>query len=240
MPLMKKRTMKKGRKPRRARQFGAPRRVLRARGTSQVFSETYKAGTECAGINAQGEVFIAAGSAGQGVKLVAQMNRLSQIASYSTLWNAYKIVKAKFTIVPKFSAEQFNEAAIGTSGGIGIKENTTLAYAINDYAEAITAPLAQLDVLQDNGCKLKSFVRPTVITVRPKPLVEQQITGAAPGTNVNVYQNRGQWIEFDQFGATVPHVGVDAWFNAYNSLTAGFIAIADVYVTLSFVCRDPR
>lgn len=44
---------KKATKPRR-RQRLALRRPLK--GTSQVFSETYKVGTECLGVNANGEV----------------------------------------------------------------------------------------------------------------------------------------------------------------------------------------
>lgn len=58
---------------------------------------------------------------------MTSMNVVPQSANYRNLWSAYKILKAKFTIIPKFTSEQFNEAAIGTSGGIGIKENTRFA-----------------------------------------------------------------------------------------------------------------
>lgn len=42
----------------------------------------------------------------------------------------------------------------------------------------LTAPLTELNVLQDNGCKVRMFTRPVSITVRPKPLLEQQTTGS--------------------------------------------------------------
>jgi len=94
------------------------------------------------------------------------------------LWSAYKIVKAKFTIIPKWSGEAYNEAAIGTAGAIGIIETPRFAYAINDFEQDLTAPLTELNVLQDNGCKVRMFTKPVVITVKPKPLLEQQQTGS--------------------------------------------------------------
>lgn len=187
MPLIRRRRYaKKKSMPKRRRQYGG-RRPRPTGGQSQVFSETYKASTECLGVNALGEVFIPAGPAqGTGVKLLTQMNRLPQVASYSTLWNSYKIIKAKFTIVPKYSTEHFNEAQLGAAAALGIKENTRFAYAINDHDEALVAPANELNVLQDNGCRVKLFTKPMTITVRPKPLLEQQISGQAPGTNANV------------------------------------------------------
>lgn len=106
--------------------------------------------------------------------------------------------------------------------------------------DQLAAPLSELDVLQDNGCRVKLFNKPMTISVRPKPLLEQTGGTVVGLPTVNVYQNRGQWIEFDGAGATVQHVGIDGWFTAYNSLATGFIAIADVYCTVSFVCKDPR
>jgi len=84
-------------------------------------------GTECAGLNLQGEVNIPAGSQGVGVKLITQFNKLTQVAEYAKLYSAYKILKVKFTIVPKWGSETYNEAAIGTAGAIGIKETTRFA-----------------------------------------------------------------------------------------------------------------
>jgi len=49
------------------------------------------------------------------------------------------------------------------------------------------------------------FTRPMSITIRPKPLLEQQTSIGF----THVYQNRGQWIEFDDIGPAVQHVGVD-------------------------------
>jgi len=123
--MKKKYTRRPRRVARKSRQY-APKR-LRRPAQSQVFSETYKAGTECAGVNAQGEVFINAGSQGQGIKLIAQMNRLSQIGDYKNLYRAYKVLKVKYTIIPKWSGEAYNEAAIGTAGAIGIIETPRFA-----------------------------------------------------------------------------------------------------------------
>lgn len=53
-----------------------------------IFTETYKAGAECAGVNAQGEVFVTSGTSGQGVRLLTQLSLLPQVGSYKTLWSA--------------------------------------------------------------------------------------------------------------------------------------------------------
>lgn len=237
LTVYKKKKVSK-RKVRRARQYRGyrPRRTVR---TSQVFSETYKCGTECGGVNANGEIFIPSGQTGQGFKLLTQMNTFHQTSQYSNLWSAYKIIKAKFTIVPKWGNELFNEASIGTAGSLPISENRRIAYAINDMNND-TAPLTELSVLQDNGCKIKLFNKPVVITIRPKPVLAQVGGSIVALPNVLTYQNRGEWIEFDEAGTTVPHIGVDGFISATNTLTAGFLSVADVYCTVSFVCKDPR
>lgn len=102
---MKKVQRKRKAAPRRRQYTGYRGRPTGGRGQSQVFSETYKVSTECAGINSLGEVNIAAGTQGQGIKLVTQFNVLSQAAEYAKLYAAYKIIKAKFTIIPKWRGE---------------------------------------------------------------------------------------------------------------------------------------
>lgn len=239
MPLLRKRRYaKKSRKPmvRRRRQYTGYRK---GRGSSQVFSETYKCGVECGGVNSAGEIYIPSGQQGQGFKLVTQMNLFPQKGDYASLWSAYKIIKAKFVIVPKWGNENFNEASLTTGASLPLSENRRIAYAINDMNDD-TTPLTELAVLQDNGCKIRSFSKPITISLRPKPVLSQ-VGGSVVGLpNVLTFQNRGQWIEFDNAGTTVPHIGVDGFISANNTLTAGFLSVADVYCTVSFVCKDPR
>lgn len=86
-----------------------------------------------------------------------------------------------------------------------------MAYAINDYDQSNLAPSTELEVLQDNGCKIRHFTKPVVITTRPKPLLQESVDNAIIGPQlVNTYRKAGTWIEWDGAGATVPHVGVDA------------------------------
>lgn len=220
LTVYKKKKTSKPRKVRRSRQY----RTRRPTSTSQVFSETYKVGEECLGVNSAGEVFIPAGSSGQGIKLLTQMNKVPQVGSYKDLWNSYKIIKAKFTIIPKWGPETFNEAALATLAAAPLKETTRFAYAVNDNDDNLVPPSSELEVLQDNGCRVKMFTRPLNITIRPKPLLEQQTSIGF----THVFQNRGQWIEFDDIGPAVQHVGLDGYFTAVNNLTDGFASIADV------------
>lgn len=211
MPLYKKkRSTKKPRMARRRRQFRGYRSRRPNTNTSQVFSETYKCGTECLGVNSSGEIIIPAGAQGQGFKLLTQLKNIPQVNSYSSLYSAYKIIKAKFTIVPKWTGENYNEAALGTAAAVGILETPRIAYAINDMDQNVTvAPVSELQVLQDNGCRLKSFTKLMKLNIKPKPVLEQ-VSLVVPGlTGVNTYQNRGQWIEFDDAGPNVLHIGVD-------------------------------
>lgn len=237
---MKKKTTKRKAAPRKRQYSGYRRKARASTSQSQVFSETYKAGTECAGITATGTVDIAALSNGQGVKLVTQMNRVFQSNNYASLYQSYKIIKAKFTIVPKWTGEAYNEAAIGTAGAIGITETPRFCYAINDLATDVNAPLTELEVLNDNGCRIRLFNKPLSITIRPKPVLSMESAANPSLPFVNVANKTNPWIEFDGSGTLVPHVGVDGFFSAVNSLQAGFLAVADVYVTVSFVCKDPR
>lgn len=64
--------------------------------------------------------------------MITQLSLLPQSASYKTLWSSYKILKAKFTIVPKWRGESFNEAVLGTAAALGVAETPRFAYAIND------------------------------------------------------------------------------------------------------------
>lgn len=81
MPFARRR-VRKSTKPmnRKKRQFGV-RKSKKSSPTTQVYTETYKCSTECAGVNANGELFIPAGQMGSGFNLVTQMNLLPQVAS---------------------------------------------------------------------------------------------------------------------------------------------------------------
>jgi len=133
------------------------------------------------------------------------MNKVPQVGSYKDLWQSYKIIKAKFTIIPKWGPETYNEASLATLAAASLKENARFAYAINDQEDDLVAPATELEVLQDNGCRVSLFTKPIVINTRPKPLLEQQTSIGF----THVFQNRGQWIEFDDIGPAVQHVGVN-------------------------------
>lgn len=150
-------------------------------------------------------------------------------------------MKAKFTIVPKWRGEAYNEAALGTAASLGIVETPRFSYAINDYDQSLALPLTETQVLQENGCKIRMFTKPVTVTCRPKPLLEQSNPTLPVGlTTVNTYAKSNPWIEFDDAGPAIQHVGVNGFFALGNSLSAGFAAVADVYVTVTFACKDPR
>lgn len=47
-------------------------------------------------------------------------------------------------------------------------QTTRIVYAVNDDPNDTLNPVTELDVLQDNGCRIKQLTKPFRITFRPK------------------------------------------------------------------------
>lgn len=137
-------------------------------------------------------------------------------------------MSAKFTIVPKWGAESYNQAELTQSGALSIAESARICYAKNDVDPQLAAPLTELEVLKNNGCRIKQFLKPIKISIKPKPWLQVRTST----TDVNVYQ-AGQWVAFDSVagagsGALVPHTGTTGFISKDNTLANGFLAVADV------------
>lgn len=208
------------RKPMRRRRVGRVARPLRAINPQPLFTETYTKGV------------IAPNSGGV---LTFNINEVPQLSQYNTLYQKYRIVSARVILVPQFMAGEQNAASYNASVNVYAHGLGRIVWAVND-SPGVTAPAAELDVLKDNGCKIRPVRDLVKMSCRPKPLYED-----ANGILITLKQN---WINF-QTGPSAPadpkHFGISYW---YTQPLLGTTPLTNndlqVYCKLTFQLADPR
>lgn len=206
-------------RPRRAR-AGRNWRLARALNPRPIFTETYSKGV------------IAPNSGGV---LTFNINEVPQLTQYNTLYQKYRIVSARVILVPQFMAGEQNAASYNASVNVYAHGLGRIVWAVND-SPGVTAPGAELDVLKDNGCKVRPVRDMVKMACRPKPLYED-----ANGILITLKQN---WINF-QTGPSAPadpkHFGISYW---YSQPDLGTTPLTNndlqVYCKLTFQLADPR
>lgn len=223
---------------RRTRRF-RPRRLLKKRmykrkaykrigGKSHTFTETFVPNTNPTISTNTGYLF------------TTNMNQLpaTQLGSYANLYNQYCIRKLQVILVPRYDTADINTAAAGPG------------YYLNQYAYSITdtpdivAPTTMLDVLEDNGCKVKTMTnKPIKITCRPRPFMD--VINSATQSAVAFKTAKLQWFNFsnsDTFAPTqgqgVTHGGIALYLQ--NNAGLANVVSADVYYKVTFSVRDPK
>lgn len=237
---------------RSARKMARRARGVRQRSMyqSQLFTETFKVNTIAApspsvpGVMADGSIRIQPGTQFTVGKFQFRMSDIPQVQNYANLYNLYKVLKIQAIIIPKFTNADPNSAQYNIGIPTAAWENARIVYSINDDTNDLAVPLSELDVLEDNGAKIRALTRPLKINFRPKVVVD----GTDPATNLGVaiMPKFRSWVGFgadDQAydPSRAPyHVGVDWCVSCDNTSTNEFLDVADVYFKVSFVCKDPR
>lgn len=215
----KKRSSK--RYPRRRVGMRARRAMLNPR---PVFTETYKAATW---------------TPNAGYLLQATMDGVGQTPLYQQLYAKYRILRAHWIIVPQFNSADQNAYVYNTASGPTVPPGlfatgiTRLVYAINN-SPGLVVPASEQQLLEDNGCVIKTLDKVCRITNRPVP-----DTKDANGVQITY---RGNFIDFKQDATpNVAHPGVSVWLtqlqNAGDSETQTKF---DVYCKLTFQLSDAR
>lgn len=132
-------------------------------------------------------------------------------------------------------AGEQNAASYNASVGVFAHGLGCIVWAVND-SPGVTAPATELDVLKDNGCKVKPVRDMVKMSCRPKPLYED-----ANGILITLKQN---YINF-QTGPSAPidpkHFGISYW---YTQPLLGTTPLTNndlqVYCKLTFQLADPR
>lgn len=163
--------------------------------------------------------------------LAVNMDNIPQLAQYSSLYQKYRILKAKFICIPSHntaSADVNSELAPGGLQQVGLSR---VVYAINDSPNQVGPIATEQQVLVDNGCKIVCGSPKLTMSCRPVP--NTQDTSGVRMTLGRKYINFSP-INVDHFGIT--------WFHTQPVLPAGagFGVPYVVYCKLTFQLSDPR
>lgn len=165
-------------------------------------------------------------------QLQATLSSIPQINQYAALYNCARILKIKFMIVPQFTQYAPDPSVAATAQSVAVPR---FVYSIQDTS-SVPPPTNELDVLTDNGCKIRLLNRPFNITCRPAPQLGEAIStgGFAPVTK------KKTWLTMNASGLAVPHIGVN-YAAVCDSLNTGNPQVLyNVYAKITFQLRDPK
>lgn len=227
-------TMPRGkytRKPRGAYQKSAVPRALASRwrrrqmyNPQPIFTETYKSASLTLG-NPTNPL-------GSGFLLSATMDGLTQLPQYSNLYTKYKILSAKFILLPNFAGGTDQNAALyNLSQGTMSVSSMRIIYSYNDSPGAV-GPVSEQEALEENGCKIKILKDKLSIPCQPVPDTVD-LAGVA-------LTQRGKFINFATGHPNAIHYGVNGWIKQLFNNQPQFLNDIDVYVKLTFQLSDPR
>lgn len=211
----------RARRPRR-RQFGGNKfnRIRKSSmAYSRVFTEVLSAGN------------IQMNTGGQ---FVCRFNDIPQAGQYAALYKQFCIKKLQVMLLPRLNSFDANTtASVGTSYWA-----PRLVYAIND-SPGTTAPVSEVDVLQDNGAKIVSLTNKKTLVCYPKPSIGA--TDLNSGVIAAIRQRKIVWLNTNNIDTTnngqdVQHHGITYWLTG-NPLYNEFFF--DVYYKITFQMRDP-
>lgn len=220
MPIRRGRRSNLRRKAPRRRFGGRRGQIRRMMNPRPVFTETY---TKASIVPNTGGV------------LTFNINEVPQLAQYNTLYQKYRILKAKVIAVPQYAQQDQNAGEYNAGNNAYAHGQGRLVWAVND-SPGLTNPGAELDVLKDNGCKIRPLRTMVSMACRPVPLYEDN-----NGILITLKKN---WINF-QTGPSAPadpkHFGITYWYTQpFLGQTAQLNNDLQVYVKLTFQLADPR
>ena len=210
----------KSRKPRAPRRMArylptSPLRRMRMFNPQPVFTETY--------------ALTSLPSSAGGV-LKFSMDQVPQLTQYNTLYQKYRILKARVLLYPEFNSFDQNQAENNAALSRSTFGLSRIAWAINDSPD-LAAPTSELDVLKDNGCKIRTITdRGVKLHCSPVPNVED-----ANGVQMTFRK------KFVNFGSpNIAHSGISYWISQLTTGTPGTENVTLAYVKLTFQLSDPR
>lgn len=159
------------------------------------------------------------------------MLSVPQYADYFALYNQYCIRSIQFILMPAY--DQYDSTNITTNPASITAPR--LVYAINDSAQQ-TVPTSELDVLTDNGCKIRTLDRPVRIRCRPVAQV-----GMSASTGGFVSETRpGRWLSTTN--PEILHSGVSFAITQAvpSSLADPNVPVATLYAKVTFSLKDPK
>lgn len=206
-----------------ARRVGMKRQIVRrAFNPSPVFTESY--------------VDSAHLTVNNGFLLTTDIGKIPQIAQYSALYTKYKILSAKWMLMPYYSGGSADQNAVSynNSQGQPFSADARVVYAIQDSPNQV-APASENIVLEDNGCRIRMVKNKLAIRCRPVPDLQLQ-------NGIFETQRTSPFINFDTTGGSPPprHYGVVGWISQPTSGSHVMAQQYVVYCKITFQLKDPR
>jgi len=170
--------------------------------------------------------------------LAVSMDNLPQVSQYNTLYQKYRILKAKFICIPDWNTESadINSSTYNTSLAPPLLSTglSRIVYAVNDSPDQVVAPASEDVVLKDNGCKVVCGKPKIIMSCRPVP-------NSLDANGVQMTFKR-KFVNFNTAGPNVPHYGI-TWFHTQpgtGGAGTGIGVAYNVYCKLTFQLSDPR
>lgn len=160
------------------------------------------------------------------------MDQVPQLAQYNTLYQKYRILKAHVLLYPEFNSFDQNQAENNVALSRSSFGLSRIAWAVNDSPN-IAAPTSELDVLKDNGAKIRS------VTDRGVRLHCVPVPNVSDANGVEMTFKR-KYINFEASSPNVAHSGIAYWISQLSTLTPGTENVLIAYVKLTFQLSDPR
>lgn len=212
MPLRRRMARKRPlRGTRRYRKYTSLRRGITAYQPS--FSETFFAGT-C--------------QSGAGSIFNVRFNQIPEYQNYVNLYNSFQIRSVQVLLIPT--------SVVNTEASGGQVDVPRIAYAIQNTSNFAT-PGSELDVLNDNGCKIRSMTKPLKIRASMRPQLSLKDNTSAVDVAVTQTSKRSQWLTTTETGTAVEHSGITYWVS--QNYTAQK-PVLNVYIKVFFAMRDPK
>lgn len=160
------------------------------------------------------------------------MSDVPQLAQYNTLYQKYRILKARVILLPQYTGQEQNSAEYNASSNIYAHGMGRLVWAQNDSPNA-PVPASESDVLKDNGCKIVPVRTKVNMGCKPVPGTKD-----AQGVEMTFKQ---KYINFVQSGSNIDHFGITFWYSQpFVGVTPSTNNDLWIYVKLTFQLSDPR
>ena len=201
---------------RRYRKYASLRRGITA--FQPTFSETFYGGV------------IGATQTGGGAGGIFQVkfNQIPEYMNYVNLYNTYQIRSVQVLLIPTQPVNTQTAAPI---------DPPRITFAVQSTSDFAT-PTAELDVLNDNGCKIRLMQKPLKIRASMRPQLSLTDNTSAVQVPVTQTSKRAQWLSTGTKGVDVEHAGI-TWWVKQNYATAQASEI-NVYYKVFFAMRDPK
>lgn len=152
------------------------------------------------------------------------LNLLPQFAQYAALYNQYRINWVQYTIVPQWDSFDPNAGTAAIS-------LPRIAYSIQDTgSDLANPPTSELNVLTDNGAKIRMLDR--IVKISHRPVASVGV--ALPTGGFNGRSQKGQWLDIQ--GGNVTHGYVNYWITGAVATALTF----KCYAKVSFSLKDPK